>query len=134
MLLWYTKRADDGDYATGLMNYDKDPGKVIVSGNTFVETYKIDGPVKTIRNVHGSYTAAIRARGVTIHFKSEAQPDNTVIGMRLHWVLKVDGRMTLSLRQGFSDHDDSGAYFASGKHRVEIWKNGMLVRTLVIKV
>ncbi len=84
-------------------------------------------------NVHGSYATTIRSHGLSIHFKSEAQPTNTVIGKRLHWVVKVDGRTVVDLRQRFSDHDDYAAYFATGNHRVEIWKNGEPVRTIVVK-
>ena len=75
----------------------------------------------------------VRSHGLSIHFKSEAQPTNTVIGKRLHWVVKVDGRTVVDLRQRFSDHDDYAAYFATGNHRVEIWKNGEPVRTIVVK-
>ncbi len=66
----------------------------------------VDGPVKAIRNVRGSYTATIRSHRARIHFMSEAQPTNTVIGKLLHWVVKVDGRKVVDLRQRFSDHDD----------------------------
>ena len=38
----------------------------------------------------------------------------------------------MELRQRFSDHDDFVPYFASGNHRVQIYKNDNLVKTLVV--
>ena len=122
----------DGTEATGLLNYEAD--KVMVSGNTFARTeVPVDGPVMAIRNVRGSYTATTRSHRTRIHFTSEAQPTNTVIGKRLHWVVKVDGRTVVDLRQRFSDHDDYAPYFAAGNHRVQIYKNGDLIRTIFVK-
>jgi len=37
---------------------------------------------------------------------------------------------TAEFRQGFSDHDD---FVATGNHRVQIWKNGNLVKSLIVK-
>ena len=122
----------DGTEATGLLNFDAD--KVMVSGNTFVNTEtKVDGPVKAIRNVHGNHATTLRPHGLRIDFKSEAQPTDTVLGKRLHWVVKVDGRMGIDLRQRFGDHDAYAHQFAAGNHRVQVYKNGNVVKSLFVK-
>jgi len=122
----------DTTEATGLLSYEA--GTVAVSGNTFSRNeVNIYGPVKAIRDVRGSYRTTVTPRHLRIDFKSEVQPTNTVIGNKLHWVVKVDGRTRLDTRQGFGDHDVLSRTLTSGNHRVLIYKNGVLVRNVVIK-
>jgi hypothetical protein len=121
-----------GTEATGLLNYEA--GTIAVSGNTFARNeVNVNGPVKAIRDVRGSYRTTVTSHHLRIDFKSEVQPTNTVIGNKLHWVVKVDGRTRLDVRQGFSDHDVLSRSLATGSHRVLIYKNGVLVRNVVIK-
>jgi hypothetical protein len=118
--------------ATGLLNYQA--GTIAVSGNTFARNeVNIYGDVKAIRNVHGRYATTIRPHRLRIDFYSEAQPKHTVIGSRLHWVVKVDGRTRLDMRQGFGEHDVFSRYVTPGKHRVVVYKNGVVVKNAVIK-
>ena len=93
--LFYTPA---GTEATGLLNYDA--GKITVSGNTFVDTEtRIDGVV--IANVTGHSTKTIRPHGVRIDLFSNAKPAaETVLGKKLDWKVKVDGRVTF--------HDQAG--------------------------
>jgi nitrous oxidase accessory protein NosD len=115
--------------------YDQESDLVTTSGNSFARNeLNAFGDVKAIRNVHGSYATTTTPRGYRFHFKSEEQPANTVMGQRLHWTVKVDGRMVINLRQRFSDHDDFAPTFGTGNHHVEIYKNGHLVKTLFLKV
>ena len=66
---------------------------------------------------------------------SEEQPTNTVIGKKLDWEIKVDGRVNFETKQGFGDHDVFRRHFAtgSGKHVVKVFKNDVLVRTVSIR-
>ena len=50
-------------------------------------------------------------------------------------MVKVDGRVALNVREGFGAHDVLRQHFAtgSGKHRIEILKNGVEVRNRVVR-
>ena len=122
----------DTNEATGLLSYEA--GTVAVSGNTFSRNeVNVYGPVKAIRDVRGSYATTVRPHSLRIDFKTEAQPANTVIGNQLHWVVKVDGRTRLDLRQGFGDHDVFTRSLTTGSHRLVIYKNGVLIRNVVFR-
>ncbi len=124
--VWYTP---DGTEATGLLNYDA--GKITVSGNSFFDTeVRIDGVVTA--NVFGQSTIALRPHGVRIDLRSYAQPaTQTVLGTKLDWKIKVDGSVTLHIKQGFGAHTVYYQHFrtGSGRHVIRIYKNDHLVRT-----
>lgn len=107
----------------------------ITYGATTYRFTKTAPEVKTVRNVHGTSSIVRRTHGVRVDLRSEPQPANTVLGKKLHWVVKVDGRVAMNVRQGFGDHDVLRQHFAigSGKHRIEIIKNGVEVRNRVVK-
>ena len=101
-------------------------------------TYRFTSVASTttaVRNVHGTSSILRRPHGVRIDLRSESQPANTTLGRKLHWVVKVDGRVALNIREGFGAHDVLRVHFAagSGKHRIQISKNGVLVRNRVVR-
>ncbi len=65
---------------------------------------------------------------------SKALKANTVEGKRLGWQIKVDGRTEFTTRQHAADHDRWAHKFAknTGRHKVEVFKNGKLVRTVKV--
>ena len=129
--LRYTGPADT--YATGILNVDVAGSRIAVSGNTFVNTQvHIDGTVAV--NVHGTSAITVRPHAVRVDLRSAAQPVNTVLGTKLDWKVKVDGRVTFHTKQGFGDHDVYRAPFAtgSGRHVIQVIKNGVVVRNRVV--
>ncbi len=88
-----------------------------------------------IRNVHGTSSVVRKPHGVRVHLRSEAQPPNTVIGKKLKWRVKVDGRVVFRGSQGFGAHDVVRQHFAigSGKHKIKVYKNGHRVRRVVVR-
>ena len=127
---WYTP---DSTEATGLLNYQD--AKITVSGNKFVDTeVRIDGVVTA--NVLGAATTRIRPHNVRIDLRSYAKPsDQAVLGTKLDWKVKVDGRTRLHIKQGFDDHAMFRQWFKnrSGKHVIKIYNNDHLVRTVVAR-
>ena len=65
----------------------------ITYGATTYRFTKTTPEVKTVRNVHGTSSIVRRPHGVRVDLRSELQPANTVLGKKLHWVVKVDGRV-----------------------------------------
>jgi hypothetical protein len=128
--IWYTP---DGTEATGLLNYEA--GKITVSGNTFVDTeVRIDGVVTA--NVQGHATTTVRLHRVRVDLFSDARPsDQAVLGTKLDWKIKVDGRVALHIKQGFGEHAVSRQQFAtgSGRHVVKVFMNDHLVRKVVAR-
>jgi nitrous oxidase accessory protein NosD len=118
--------------ATGLLSYEA--ALVAVSGNTFSRNeVDIYGPVKTIRDVRGSFATTVRPHHVRIDFRSVALPKDSVTGDKLHWVVRIDGKTRLDMRQGFGEHDVFSRHVNPGKHRVVVYKNGVVVKNAVIK-
>ena len=70
-----------------------------------------------------------------LDFFSNAQPANTVLGAKLTWKVKADGKTVFVTAQGFGDHDRVKVSFAknSGKHLVQVYKNGVEVRHFKVK-
>ncbi len=128
--VWYTP---DGTEATGLLNYDAD--KITVSGNKFADTEaRIDGVVTA--NVLGRSTATVRAHGVRIDLRSDAKPvAQALLGTKLDWKITVDGSVKLHIKQGFGAHAVYDKQFktGSGRHSIEVFKNGHLVRNVVVR-
>jgi hypothetical protein len=128
--IWYTP---DGTEATGLLNYQD--AEVTVSGNTFVHTeVRIDGVVTA--NVTGHSTTTVRPHRVRVDLFSDARPsDQAVLGTKLDWRIKIDGRVTLHIKQGFGEHAVSRHPFAtgSGRHVVKVFMNDHLVRKVVAR-
>ena len=124
----------DADWeATGLLNYQA--GKITVSGNTFSDTeVRIDGVVTA--NVQGSATTTLRYHGIRVDLRSAAKPSaEAVLGTKLDWKIKVDGALTLHLKQGFSDHAAYLHYFkaGSGRHTIKVLRNDIVVKTTVVR-
>ncbi len=108
---------------------------ITYDGTTYRFT-KTTPEVKTVRNVHGHSTKTIRAHGVRIDLFSNAKPaTDTVLGAKLDWKVKVDGRLTFHTKQGFGDHDVVRQHFAtgSGRHVVKVLKNNVVVRNFVVR-
>src|SRR3954471_2447488 len=129
--LWYTP---DTNEATGLLNYNA--AKVVVSGNSFVDTEAhVYGSVLTITNVRGSSAILVGAHSVRVDLRSVVQPANTVIGNKLDWKIKVDGRTVMHVKEGFAAHDVYRQQFAahSGRHIIKVFKNDVLVRTATVR-
>jgi hypothetical protein len=128
--VWYTP---EGTEATGLLNYNA--AKITVSGNKFVDTeVRIDGVVTA--NVTGTATTTLRTHGVRVDLRSEAKPSSqALLGAKLGWKITVDGRVTLSIKQGFSEHAAYTQYFrtGSGRHVVKVLKNNVVVKTTVVR-
>ena len=128
--VWYTP---DGTEATGLLNYQD--AKITVSGNVFVDTeVRIYGEVTA--NVQGAATTKIRPRNVRVDLRSYAKPaDQAVLGAKLDWKVKVDGRVRLHIKQGFDDHAMFRQWFkkGSGRHVIKVYNNDHLVRTVVAR-
>ena len=128
--LWYTPADNE---ATGLLNYNA--GKITVSGNKFVDTeVRIDGVVTA--NVTGTATTTLRTHGVRVDLRSDAKPSSqALLGAKLGWKITVDGRVTLSIKQGFSEHAAYTQYFrtGSGRHVVKVLKNNIVVKTTVVR-
>ena len=108
---------------------------ITYDGTTYRFTNKASAPSTSVRNVQGTSSIVRRPHGVRVHLRSEPQPAHTTLGKKLHWVVKVDGRVALNIREGFGDHDVLRQHFAigSGKHRIEVLKNGVEVRNRVVK-
>ena len=106
-----------------------------MSGNTFIGTeVRIDGVVTA--NVTGHSTKTIRPHAVRIDLFSNAKPaPQAVLGTKLDWKVKVDGRVTFQTKQGFSDHDVVRQYFkaGSGRHVVKVLKNNVVVRNFAVR-
>ena len=108
---------------------------ITYDGTTYRFTNTASAPTTTVRNVHGTSSILRRAHAVRFDLRSELQPAHTTLGKKLHWVVKVDGHAVLNVREGFGAHDVYRQHFAtgSGKHRIEILKNGNVVRHRTVK-
>ena len=91
--------------------------------------------VTTIANVRGSSVTTVLPHGVRVDLRSQAQPANTVLGNKLDWNIKVDGRIKFHVRETFGAHDVYSRTFAtgSGRHVVKVFKNDVLVRTAIVR-
>ena len=86
-------------------------------------------------NVQGVSTTTVRPHGVRVDLRSEAKPANTVLGAKLDWKVKVDGKVKLHVKQGFGDHDVYRQQFTtgSGRHVVKVLKNNVVVERTVVR-
>lgn len=93
-------------------------------------------PAPTVADVTGDFEVDKLAKAVKIKFRSDALADGTVEGETLEWEVNVDGKRVATITQGAGETDVFFARFAkdSGKHEVEIVKNGESVRTVNINV
>ena len=90
----------------------------------------------TARTSTGSSTTTVRPHGVRVDLRSDAQPAaQALLGTKLDWKIKVDGRTALHVKQGFGAHDVYRRTFAtgSGRHVVKVFKNDVLVRTAIVR-
>lgn len=93
-------------------------------------------PAPTVVDVTGSFEVDKKKKAVKIKFRSDALEDGTVAGAELEWRVNVDGKKVVTIEQGPGETDVFFARFEkkSGKHEVEIVKNGETVRTVKINV
>jgi len=74
--------------------------------------------------------------GIRVDLRSDAKPSSqALLGAKLGWKISVDGRVTLSIKQGFSEHAAYTQYFrtGSGRHVVKVLKNNIVVKTTVVR-
>jgi hypothetical protein len=88
-----------------------------------------------VANVKGNSTKKVGAHTARIDLFSKAQPADTTLGKKLTWRVKADGKTILVVHQGFGAHDWGIARFAkhSGKHVVDVYKNGVQVRHFAVR-
>jgi hypothetical protein len=95
--------------------------------------------VETPTDVTGSFAVAEkerrRATKVTVDLDSVTQPAGTVLRARLPWRITVDGATAFTTQQQFDDHDVWSVRFGkhTGKHKVRIYKSGVLVWKVVVR-
>ena len=92
-------------------------------------------PVKVTKDVTGFSTAKkVTPRKVRLDLFSKALQANTVEGKRLAWKIKVDGHTAFTTKQHADDHDRWARSFRknSGRHTIELFKNGKLVRSIKV--
>ncbi len=114
-----------------------------VKGDGFLESITYGDTTYTFTSA--AAPAVVDVTGKTLkkvgHFKarldfiSNAQPADSVQGKKLKWRVTVDGKRTFVTKQGFGDHDTLIERFAknSGKHRIEVFKNGVKVRHFAVR-
>ena len=92
-------------------------------------------PAPVVTDVTGGSKKTVGSHGVRLDLSSHAQPANTVLGAKLAWKVKADGKTVFVTAQGFGDHDRVIVRFAknSGKHLVQVFKNGVEVRHFMVK-
>ena len=91
--------------------------------------------VQTVRNVHGTSAILVSPHAVRVDLRSEAQPANTILGSKLDWKVKVDGKTVLHVKQGFGAHNVYRRDFAanSGRHVIKVFKGDVLVRSAIVR-
>ncbi len=90
---------------------------------------------KVTKDVTGYSTATkVTPRKVRLDLFSKDLKADQVEGNRLAWTIKVDGRTAFSTKQHADDHDRWTRTFTknTGRHTVELFKNGQLVRTIKV--
>lgn len=96
-------------------------------------------PPPTTMDVSGKYQVTRRNTSkwmrVRIVMTAGAQPEGSVEGKRLVWTIKADGARVFETSQHFGDRSAFVKAFKkkSGKHTVQIMKNGKVVRTVVVR-
>jgi hypothetical protein len=90
---------------------------------------------KTKIDVTGFSRVKIGVRRARVDLFSNPRPENTIRNKRLQWLVRVDGKPVFSIAQGFDNNDFWAQTFrkASGKHLVQLFKNGTRVRSFYIK-
>ncbi len=123
-------------YATGLLNVDVAASKITVSGNRITGAdVAIDGAV--IANVGGAAKiTVVTPRRVDVLLHSGIKPGaDAVLGTRLDWRVTVDGKTVLHTKQGFNASETVIERFAahSGRHVIQVFKNGVLAERAVVR-
>ena len=80
----------------------------------------------------GTVAKKLITRGVRFTFRSKAIPAGTVMGDKLKWVVKYDGR-TKRIAQGPSEVDRLTLRFDSGRHVVKVFRDGARVTTATVR-
>ena len=144
---WFGTLADWADalpdarvYAGGFSLGSGVKGDGVIDSITYDDTtYRFTkepaAPAPTVVDVDGTESVLVRPHSVRIDLRSDAKPENSVLGERLAWKITVDGKVEFRTRQGFDDHDIVRQHFAdgSGRHVLKVFKNGELVRKVVAR-
>ncbi len=85
-------------------------------------------------DVTGDFVATKDGRKAKVVMTSDAQLENTVLGGKLNWKIRVDGDVVFKTAQGFGDEDTWQRKFpkGTGKHIVQVFKDGELVKQLTV--
>lgn len=108
---------------------------ITYGGTEYRFTKVAENPAPTVANVTGYSTVRKGEDRVRIDLYSRVKPDNSVLGEKLAWVVRVDGKVAFKTLQGFDDHDVFRRQFedGSGKHTITVFKNGVLKRTITVR-
>lgn len=109
---------------------------ITYDSNEYRFTSAAAAPVPTVVNVTGKSKATVGASSLRFDLSSKAQPANSVLGTKLAWKVVVDGKTVFTTKQGFGDLDTVVANFAkhSGNHVVDLYKNGVKGRHIIVHV
>ena len=114
---WKTALPNARVYAGGFSLGSGVKGDGVIDSITYDgTTYRFTSTPSTttvVRKVHGTSSILRRPHRVRIDLRSETQPAHTTLGRKLHWVVKVDGRVVLNIHEGFGAHDVLRQHFAS---------------------
>lgn len=125
--------------------YDANYSKTTVTGDASQFAYSNPSEVPlppqvgpTVTDVDGAVQRVRTHDGRTLKFRLIASPTpaGTVEGKALTWTFKLDNRKSKTVMQGARDKFTYSREFPfhSGLHRVVIWKNGIRVTTLRMRV
>lgn len=76
-----------------------------------------------------------RKQKVVLVLTTDQGTAGTVVGKKVKWVIRVDGRVVSRLSQGFADRDRVVTRFArrTGTHLMTLSQNGRVVKTIKVK-
>ena len=122
-----------GSLNTTVKNTDVHGWETDIIGDEVVTDGECTAPVTW--DVTGHATARKIARKARVDMFSDALPAHSVEGKQLKWKITVDGRTAFVTKQ----HPDNHARWArtfgphSGRHTVAVFKNGVQVKTLIVR-
>ena len=88
----------------------------------------------TVADVTGDFVATKEGRKAKVVMTSDPQLENTVLGGKLNWKIRVDGDVVFKTAQKFDDKDVWQRKFpkGTGSHLVQVFKDGVLVKQLTV--
>ncbi len=89
----------------------------------------------TVADVKAKAHKTVGQHKAKLVFTSKAQPANSTVGKLVTWRVMADGQRIAKIKQGFSETDTIVARFPkhSGKHTVDVYKNGVQVRHFSVR-